>query len=77
MASSDLNALVKHAIFYLTTAWFCTHIGPVPSPRGALVGLASPNKIPRPPKLKRETLLVEFLLSLEYEAPTEQQKTLY
>jgi len=28
----------------------------VPSPRGALVGLAHPNKAPSPPKLKRETL---------------------
>jgi len=28
----------------------------VPSPRGALVGLAPQNKAPIPPKLKRETL---------------------
>jgi len=29
---------------------------PVPSPRGASVGLAPPSKAPIPPKLKRETL---------------------
>jgi len=40
----------------------------VPSPRGALVGLAPPNKAPSPRKLKRETLyisgvLVNFIMS--------------
>jgi len=42
----------------------------VPSPRGALVGLTLPDKVPIPPKLKYETLHISgIMVKFECEAP--------
>jgi len=49
--------------------------GPVPSPRGALVGLASPNKTPSPPNRNmKHCKSVEFVSDLECQAPPHKRK---